>query len=296
MQQDPSQHKGIVIEKINHFFQHHLICVASTLQLWAHTSGLLFHYEMFLFSLILWNKAQRMFFFVDLVLDLKVSSTGAFNPCVGSCGCSGICWPISRCPAALDTDGCWAERSHVHKGWWKWLQVVTPQKGAEQPVLLFHLKREISFTWTDFPFVYKMGKDFNSTETVMGFWRWPSHLPVTGASLWPSFPISVTNIITGAPGKPNVLVWGGVGSNKKKGTGCPELSTEGAAQPVAPRLLRQRQPSLFHSLSFSETEHLHLHSDAAESADVAGTTGVSKRTKAVGWGGWWKPQANRVLS
>lgn len=47
----------------------------------------------------------------------------------------------------------------------------------------------------------------------------------------------------------------------------------------SPRPLGQRQQSLFPNLSFSETEWLHLHSDTAKSADTAGTTVVSEKSK-----------------
>ena len=94
-----------------------------------------------------------------------------------------------------------------------------------------------------------------------------------------------------------MVVWGGAGSNKKKGTGCHEPSMEGAAQSVLSQAPRAEAASLFPNLSFSETEWLHLHLDAAEFADTVGTTGVSERKKVVGGGGGWKqPQANRVLS
>lgn len=65
---------------------------------------------------------------------------------------------------------------------------------------------------------------------------------------------SVTGIVTGDPRKVNVLVWGDVGNNKKKSTGCPEPSTEEKAAASHPQAPAQRQQSLSPNLSFSETE------------------------------------------
>lgn len=75
------------------------------------------------------------------------------------------------------------------------------------------------------------------------------------------------------------------------------LPQEEQPSQCSPRPPGQRQQPLFPNLSFSETEWLHVHSGAAESADTAGTTGVTERTKVVR-GGWGRkqPQANRALS
>lgn len=74
--------------------------------------------------------------------------------------------------------------------------------------------------------IIKRGNNFNSMQMGMGLWGCSSHLPIPWSPLWPHFPISVTDIITGDPRKIKVLIWGGVGSNKKKAKDCPELSTE----------------------------------------------------------------------
>jgi len=78
-----------------------------------------------------------------------------------------------------------------------------------------------------------------------------------------------------------LLVWGGAGSNKQKGTGCPELSTEGAAQPVVPQAPETGAAVTVPKSFFFRNCAAHLHLEAAESAGAAGTTGVSKRTKVV---------------
>lgn len=83
--------------------------------------------------------------------------------------------------------------------------------------------------------IIKGENNFNSVEMRMRSCEWPSCFPIPWSSLWPHFPISVTVIITGDPRKVNVLVWAGIGSNKKKETGCPEPSTEGTADAALPQ-------------------------------------------------------------
>lgn len=298
MQQDPSQHEGI----------NKSLLPATSYLCGKYTAAVSSYFR---FVVSLWDVPIPVFY------ELKLSKCFFLNSRKNSFsritsikywGIQSLCWLLRLL---------WDVLAHLQVSQQPWTQVAagqrdlmcarasgsgykwfTPHKGVEQPVLLFHLKRQIAFTWTDFPFVYKRGKDFNSMETRMGFWRWPSCLPIAWSSLWLHWPFSVTDIITGAPGKVNVLVWGGVVNNKKKGTGCPEPSMEGAAQPVVPQA-PETGPAVTVPKSFFFRN--------GGAASAFGCCRVcrccrnhcgQRKNKSCWVGGcvWKQPQANKVLS
>lgn len=177
------------------------------------------------------------YFFLDLGKTVfprsQVSSIGAFSPCVGSCG---LLWDLL---------------AHLQVSQQPWMRVVAGQRDLTGTRALgsgykwFLPTRRLNslsrfFTWKDKSYfleltfhVYMKGENnSNSMETGMVFWGWPSYQPVASSSLWPHLPVSITGIITEAPAKVNVLVWGSVWSNKKKRTGCPGPATEEVAQMV----------------------------------------------------------------
>lgn len=128
--------------------------------------------------------------------------------------------PSPGASAALAAAGCWAETSCTRASGsaYKWL---LPTRELNRLFCFFRLERYISVSWTNFPFAHKKGKSFQPLWQVERGSGCDPGPPVSWSSLWPHFPTSETDIITGAPDDADVLLW--VGGTRRKGQVAPSL-------------------------------------------------------------------------
>lgn len=251
MQQDPRQNKGIVTEKITSFrailFDWQVFCCRE-LTLWVCCFSMRCSYSPPFYEIKLSNFPPPLprpeILEEQFLLDLKYQILMH----------SVLLWAllahlqVSQQPWMQMAAG---QRDLMHKVQWKWLQAVAT---------LLQLYR--------------------NRNRVLD--RWPSHLPTTCSSLWPHFPTSITDIITQTPGKVNVFVWGGVGSNRIEQAAISHPWKDQPSQ-CSPRPLGHRQQSLFPTLS--ESEQLHLQSDAAVRRYCKKHWGQWKNKSCWGWWG-----------